>query len=209
MVDTAVYSQFLVRMASQTIGRVGAICDGVHDLLSRTVMTGGTGTGSVGGNIVLNAFDFSPVRHNMTVVAELARRIIGEIIGADFHRMRKRTMVGPLIGVTSKTADLGPVQTLLNGLPNDSGVKECVGVVVTVGTGNNRDNTVQSVDVSRAGQGAVSRVTENRGVAGMAVGARSVDDPVVVRRVCIVEGVAILMAAIAAITRGYFTPDSI
>jgi len=142
MVDTAVHGQFLVRMASQTIGRVGAVYDGVHDLLSRTVMTSDTGTGSVGGNIVLDTFDFSPVRHNMTVATELPRGIVGEVIGADFHRMRKRTMVGPLIGVTSETADLGPVQTLLNGLTNDSGVKECAGVVVADGTGSHRVNTV-------------------------------------------------------------------
>ena len=157
MVDIAVRGQILVRMAVQTMGRVGAQGDGINDLLSRAVMTGGTGTDPVGGDIVLDAFDFSPVRHNMTVAAEQARRIIGEVIGADFHRMRERSMVGPLIRVTGDAGDLGPIQALLNGLPNRSSIKLGAGVVVTEGTGLRRDHTVQSVDVSGAGQGCRHR----------------------------------------------------
>ena len=73
MIDTAVHGQLLVRMASQTVGRVGAQGNGIYDLLSRTIMTGGAGTGPVSGNIVLDALNLCPVLYNMTVTAELTR----------------------------------------------------------------------------------------------------------------------------------------
>jgi hypothetical protein len=65
MVDTAVRRR-ITRMAIQAVGRVGTQGDGVNDLLSRAVMTGFTGTGPVGGNIVFSAINLRPVRHSMT-----------------------------------------------------------------------------------------------------------------------------------------------
>ena len=87
MVNTAVYGQFLVRMASQTVGRVGTCCDGGHDLLSRAVMTGRTGTGPVGGNIMLDTFDLGPGRNHMADAAERTRSVEGEVAGAQCNRM--------------------------------------------------------------------------------------------------------------------------
>ncbi len=125
MIDIAVHGQLLVRMTIQTMGWVGKQIYGVNDLLSRAVMSGDAGARPVGGDIVLDSFNFSPVGHNMTVAAELPRRIIGEIIRTNFHRMSKHSMIGPLISMTIETADLDLVQPLLNGLTNAPGVKEC------------------------------------------------------------------------------------
>ena len=80
MVGTAVNRQQLVGMAVETNSGIGARADGVNNLLSRAVMTGITGADPVGRNIVLGAFDFSPVRHNMAVAAEDARRLIGKVV---------------------------------------------------------------------------------------------------------------------------------
>jgi len=72
-------------MAVQAMNGRGACgyCD--LDFCSGAVMTGGAGTGPVGGNIMFNTFNLRPVGHNMTVTAELARRIIGKVVGAYFH----------------------------------------------------------------------------------------------------------------------------
>ena len=87
MVDIAVHGQILVYMAIQTIGRVGTQGYGVNDFLSWAVMAGSAGTGPVSGNIMLGAFDFRPVRHNMTFAAKSARRIIGKVTGTQYNRM--------------------------------------------------------------------------------------------------------------------------
>jgi len=68
MVDTAV-GRRPGRVTIQTVGRIGSRSDGVDDLLSRAVMTGGAGSGPVGGNIMFGAFDLSPGRHHMTAAA--------------------------------------------------------------------------------------------------------------------------------------------
>jgi len=73
MVDTAVSSRF-IRMTVQTVGRVGAQGDGIDHLLPRTIMTGFTGTGPVGGYIMFSAINLGPVRHDMTVTAGCAVR---------------------------------------------------------------------------------------------------------------------------------------
>ncbi len=83
MVD--VPGQGLVRMAIQAMGRGGTQCEGVDDLLTLAVMTGGAGTGSVGRNIVLDLLNLSIGRDIMAGTAELARCIIGEVIGSDCH----------------------------------------------------------------------------------------------------------------------------
>ena len=45
-------------------------------------MTGGTGAGTVGGNVVQGAFNFCPGGNRVTVATRLTRRIKGEIAGA-------------------------------------------------------------------------------------------------------------------------------
>ena len=52
-------------------------------------MTGGTGTGPVGRNIVLNTVDLNPVCYDMAVIAELSRRIVGEVVGANYTEWAK------------------------------------------------------------------------------------------------------------------------
>ena len=73
----------LVGMTRQTVGRVGGQRDGVDHLLPRAVVTGGTGTGAVGSDIVLGV-DFCPVRHGMTAAARCAA---GQVAGAQDHGM--------------------------------------------------------------------------------------------------------------------------
>lgn len=119
MVDTTVYGQLLVRMAIQTMGRVGSSGDGVDNILPRAVVAGDTGPDPVGGNIMRDTFDFGPGRHGMTVTAGEPRRIEREVVGTDFDRMSEIAMVGGLISMAIGTGDLGPVQPILNHLPND------------------------------------------------------------------------------------------
>ena len=68
MVDVAV-RRGLVRVAIQAVGRVGARGDGRYDFWSRAVVTGGAGTGPVGGDIMLSALDLRPGRDHMTGAA--------------------------------------------------------------------------------------------------------------------------------------------
>jgi hypothetical protein len=77
MVDITVPPS-LVRMTIQTISRIGTCGYCVNDFLTRTVMTGSAGTGTIGVNIVFSSLYFSPVVYNMTFTAELA---IGKIVG--------------------------------------------------------------------------------------------------------------------------------
>jgi len=202
MVDRAMHGQLLVRMAIQTMGRVGLQGDGVNNFLSRAVVTGGTGAGPVGGDIVRDPFDFSPVRHSMTVAAELPRGIIGEVVRADFNRVGEVAMIGSLIGMAIGTGDLSAVQPLLNHLPNDRGVKFYAGVVVAEGT----VGTVQSVNVSSACQGSVTRSAENRSVAGMTGSTGRIYDSVVMRRSGCMQCGTGFMASIAGNGGRYGTP---
>ena len=180
-------------MAIQTVGGVGAQSDGVNDFLSRAVMTGGAGTGPVGGDVMLDALDLSPVRHHMAVATERPRRVIREVVGTDRHRMGKGTVTGLLVGMAVKAAYLDPAQALLNDLSNRPCVQHTTGVVMTEGT----VGTVQSVNVSCACQGAVARLAKHRGVAGVANYTGSIYDPVVMRRGRHMLRSAVLMAGIA------------
>ena len=73
-------------------------------------MTGGTGTGPVGGNIVLGSLDLCPGGHHMTLGAERARRIIGKVTGADCHgmgmacmkRVKNSTVTGRTVAARGK-----------------------------------------------------------------------------------------------------------
>ena len=79
-------------MAIQTVGRGGSRGDDVLHLLSRTIVTGRTGTVPIGGDIVLGALDLSPVRHHVTVTAKLSGRTVGEVFRTDFYRMTRGSM---------------------------------------------------------------------------------------------------------------------
>ena len=81
----------LGRMTIQAIGRVGACCYSGHNFYSRAVMTGGAGTGSVGGNIMLGTIYFSPVRHNVTIAAGKTTR---NVSGIQCNGMCMRCMGG-------------------------------------------------------------------------------------------------------------------
>ena len=189
-------------MAIQAVGGIGAQSDGVNDLLSRAVMTGGAGTGPVGGNVMLDALYLNPVRHHMAVAAESPRRIIGEVVGTDCHCMGKDTVTGRLVGMAVKAAYLDPVQALLNDLSNRPCVQYNTGVVMTEGT----VGTVQSVNVSSAFQGAVARLAKHRGIAGVADDTGRVYEPVVMRRSRHMLRGAVLMAGIAGDAGWHGTP---
>jgi len=74
MVDTAVCHR-LVGMTIETGGRRTS-SDHVDDRLRRAVMTGGAGTGAVGGFIMLGALDLSPGRDDMALAAKLTIRLV-------------------------------------------------------------------------------------------------------------------------------------
>ena len=74
MVDAAM-GQILVGMTIETGGRC-ACSDHVDDRLRRAVVTGGTGAGAVGGDVMLGALDQTPVRYIVTVVAGLSVRLV-------------------------------------------------------------------------------------------------------------------------------------
>lgn len=148
MVDAAMRGQILVRMAIQAMGRVGAQCDGINDFLPRAAVTGGTGSGAVGVDIVLDAFDFRPISHHMTVAAGLPRRSIGEVVGANFHRVGEIAMTGRLVGVAVQTRNLRATLTLLNGLSNGCRVHICSAIAVA----ESAVGPVEHVDVGVTGE---------------------------------------------------------
>ncbi len=118
-------------------------------------MTGGTGPGSVGGNIVQSALNFSPVGHCMTVAAELARCTKGEISGTDLNgvpmstvdRVKTGGMTGGAVArgrLPCGNAELGTgigVVTAVTAIMRGGGNAD-QGVVVTTGTvaGSDRYN---------------------------------------------------------------------
>ena len=70
-------------MTRQAVGRGGGQSEGVDHLLPRAVVTGRTGAGAVGVDIVLGV-DFRPVCHGMAVAAGDAAR---EVCGPQGNRM--------------------------------------------------------------------------------------------------------------------------
>ena len=81
MINIQVNGQLFVGVTWQTVSRIGTGCNGVDDFLTRAVMTGRTGPGAVGGNIVHATFDLRPGGNRMTVATWLTRCIEGEIAG--------------------------------------------------------------------------------------------------------------------------------
>jgi len=80
----ATVSDRIGRVAVETVGRVGALGDGVDDRLPGAVMAGGAGAAAVGGDVMGDPFDLAPARHAVTVSATGA---VGEIAGAQGHCM--------------------------------------------------------------------------------------------------------------------------
>ena len=71
MINIAVNGQLLVRVTIQTVGRIGAEDDRVDRFLTRAVVTGVTGTGAVGRNVMLGPFDLGPGRYHVTTATRV------------------------------------------------------------------------------------------------------------------------------------------
>ena len=84
VVDTAV-SCGLVGMTIET-GGCCACSDHIDNRLCRAVVTGGTGAGAVGGDVMLDALYLSPGRDDMTFAAKLPVRLVA----AHGNGMRRR-----------------------------------------------------------------------------------------------------------------------
>jgi hypothetical protein len=111
------------------------------------------------------------------------------------------------IGVAGETGYWGAVQAVLDCLPDDGRIKLCSGIVVTEGT----VGTVQGVNVRSVYQCTGARHTENSGIAGMAVTAQVVYQPVIMCRACCMYCCTALMAGITThdSRTGHFCPDDI
>jgi len=77
VVYVAVDDVFLVRVTWHTVGRVCTSRDGADDFFPRAVVTGRTGAGTVGGDVMLDGVDCGPVRYSMTFAAQLTLVIRG------------------------------------------------------------------------------------------------------------------------------------
>ena len=60
VVSAAVNGQILVAVTVQAVGRVRTKSDGINNVLTRAVVTGGTRAGTVGRNIMLDSLDLGP-----------------------------------------------------------------------------------------------------------------------------------------------------
>ena len=149
------HDHVFVGVTRQTVGRIGTGGDGVDDFLTRAVMTGRTGSGPVGDDIVQAPFNFCPGARCMTVAAELTRRIKGEIASAldngvsmgTVERIKTGTMTGRTVawgGLTVRdalqSAGGGVVTAGACGMRLGSCADQ--GVIVTTGTAGraNGDN---------------------------------------------------------------------
>ena len=121
---TVSVSRGFSRMAIKAFGRVGAQGNGVNGRLPRAVMTGRARPCSVGGNIVLSAFNFSPGGHHVTLTTgNTIRKIIGiQANGMGMARVRR-------IKTTDVTA--GTVSARSKGLADRKGETSAGGGVMT------------------------------------------------------------------------------
>ena len=94
----------LVGVTRQAVGRVGAQSEGVDHLLPRAVVTGGTGAGAVGGDVMLGAINLRPVRHDM---ADATRRTVRQISCAQCHSVTMRMAVEVVRRMTLRTVASG------------------------------------------------------------------------------------------------------
>jgi len=92
VIDITVNGQVFVRMTIQTVGRVGTKCDRIDNFLTRAVVTGITGTRTIGGDVMFDTFDLGPGRNHVTVVTGLTRSLVGEVTGAQGHGMGVQRM---------------------------------------------------------------------------------------------------------------------
>jgi len=79
VISATMNGQVLVAVTVQTVGRVATRCDRRNNFGSRAVVTGRTGAGAVGRNIMLGSFDLGPARDHVTDTAQLARGIVGQV----------------------------------------------------------------------------------------------------------------------------------
>ena len=75
VISGQVNCQVLIGVTWQTVRRVRTQCNRIDNFLTRTAMTGATGSGTVGRNVVGGAFDLCPVRNLVTVATWLTRCI--------------------------------------------------------------------------------------------------------------------------------------
>ena len=147
VVKRQVNRQVLVGVTWQTVGRIGTGCDGVDDFLTRAVMTGATGAGTVSRNIVGGAFDLGPGGCRVTVATRLTRSVERQVARSFSNRMTMAGMQGveaggvtggavPCSTLTNRTADQGAVSSIVTACTAIMGIKCCTdqGVIVTTGT---------------------------------------------------------------------------
>ena len=168
----AVHGHILVRVAIQTVGRVGLQGDGVDNFLTFAVVAGGTRAGAVDGDVMLDTFNLGPGRNHVTFAAELTRATVGEISGTNSNGMGNRSMTG----VAIETGDQGAAHALSNHFADGLRIHNTDSIGMTCCTAS-----VQSVNISRAGQIAGAWGTKICGIAGMTGAASCIDDPVVMR----------------------------
>ena len=129
------------RVTDQASGRVSTSSDRGDNFAARAVVTGGTGTGAVGGDVVLSTFNFRPVGNNVTVSA----RSTGRKITTDFYGMGKRTMTS----VAIKTGHLGATHALSDHFADSL----CIHPATNIGVAGETAR-VQRVNISSADQTA-------------------------------------------------------
>lgn len=192
-------------MTVQTVGHHRPGSDGVNNVLTVAVMTGGAGSGSIGGNIVGHPLNLTPGENSMTAsTGDTA----GEVTCPQLDAMGVIWMPGCLIGVAVCAADLCAVQAFLDGLADTGGINP--GSIVVVAGSAVRP--VQGIDIRRADKTATPRVAEGGRVTGVTAAAKTVDHPVVVRGIGSVGHRTVAMASIACLTakdRNNLTPDNI
>jgi len=104
VIGAAVNGKALVAVTGQTVGRIGSSSDRVDNFLTRAVVTGRTGTGAVGRNIMFGPFDLSPGGNDVTVAAQLTRGGMRQVARAFGNGMRMDTVDGGKAGrMTGRT----------------------------------------------------------------------------------------------------------
>ena len=159
MVDIAVNSGVRC-VAIKTVDRCGAVTvrDDAHHLRPGTVMAGGAGTGTVGGNVMLDPFDFRPVGDHVTTVTGDAG---GEVAGPDLDRVVEVAVIGTFIGMATQAADLAATNPLCDLQPYQAGINRRPAIVVADTAGYGRGYPMQCIHISITDQGAGARLPQH------------------------------------------------
>jgi len=169
VINVAVNGQVLIRVAIQTVGRIGTKSNGIDDFLTGTIMTSRTGTGAVGGDVMLNSFNLRPGRDHVAGTTGLPRCVIREIAGAQCDRMGPSRMDSIKPGsVTGCTVTAGGEVLLIGAV---GGHQTTVGIVTgctaVVGI---QSSTGQSVIMTGRTTGAGCAGTSDRDQGSVARG---------------------------------------